>query len=67
MKQKSNQEEKVYHTMVEFEKEFFPNAYEKKLAEKRSKDPKSFGAVLAMELLENIRRQLSQQSEVLRS
>ena len=59
MERKNKQRKKAYHSMIEFEKEFFPISYEQKLAEKRSKDPGTFGTGLAMELLENIRQQLA--------
>lgn len=59
MEKKSKQRRKVYRSMIEFEKEFFPISYEQKLVEQRHKDPGTFGTGLAMELLENIRQQLA--------
>jgi hypothetical protein len=58
MKEKNKQRKKVYRSVEEFEEEFFPTAHEKKLAEKRSKEPSTFGTGLATELLESIRQQL---------
>lgn len=58
MEKKTKQMKKAFHSMKEFEKKFFPNSYEGKLAEKRSKEPSTFGTGLATELLKSIRQQL---------
>jgi len=58
MEKKTKERKKVYRTVDEFEKEFFPTFHEKKLVEKRSKEPSTFGTGLATELLESIRQQL---------
>lgn len=59
MERKSKQSKKVLRSLKEFEKKFFPNLYEEKSAEKRSKEPNIFGTGLAIELLKNIRQQLA--------
>ena len=51
------QTEKVYRSIAEYKEHFFPNSYEKEIAEKKSQDPKEFGAGLVQELLENVRRE----------
>ena len=57
-KQPKKETEKVYRSIAEFKKHFFPNAYEKELADKRSQDPKNFGTGLVQELLENVKQEL---------
>lgn len=54
-KQKNKKE---YRSMAEFKKHFFPNAYEKELAEERSRDPKTFGTGLVKDLMEGVRQEL---------
>lgn len=58
MESKKKQDRKIYYSMKEFEKKFFPHSYEEKLVENRSKEPNIFGIALATELLKNIRQQL---------
>lgn len=57
-KQPKRQTETTYRSIEAFKKHFFPNAYEKELADKKSRDPKSFGIDLVQELLENVRQEL---------
>lgn len=42
--------------MMAFKKHFFPNAYEKELADERSHDLKTFGTGLVKDLMEGVRR-----------
>ena len=56
-KQPKKQTEKVYRSIEEFKKHFFPNSYQKELDLKKSQDPKSFGTGLVQELLEGIRQE----------
>jgi len=58
MKKKKGQ--KVYRSIIEIEKNFFPISYKKKLVERRSKKPEIFGANLITELLEVSKQQLKQ-------
>ena len=55
-KQPKKQTEKVYRSIAEFKKHFFPNSYEKELVDEKSRDPKTFGTGLVQELLEGVRR-----------
>ena len=57
-KQLKQQTKKEYRSMTAFKKHFFPNAYQKELAEERSRDPKTFGTGLAKNLMEGVRREL---------
>ena len=50
---------RVYRSMMEVEREFFPNSYKKKLEEERSKEPGEFGTGLAKEILEKIREEFA--------
>jgi hypothetical protein len=59
MEKKNKQGKRVYRSMMEFEKEFFPTSYKQKLEEQKNKDPSTYGTGLAMELLENIRERLA--------
>jgi hypothetical protein len=58
MKDKHKHDKKVFCSMIEFEKEYFPNSYEQKLATSRRDQSKTQGTGLAIELLETIRRKL---------
>ena len=50
---------KVFRSMEEFKKHYFPDAYAKEQEEKRMNlDPKELGKIMAEEFLENIRREL---------
>ena len=57
-KQAKQRNKKEYRSMAEFKKHFFPNAYQKELAEERSRDPKTFGTGLVEDLMEGVRRRL---------
>lgn len=48
--------EKVFHSIEEIRKHFFPNFYEK--AEQSKQNPETTGVGLAEDLLEQIRRKL---------
>lgn len=50
---------KTYHSMTEFEKEFFPNSYQDKIKNEQEKKPGAFGSELAIEFLEDVKRKLS--------
>ena len=62
-KMERGNKKKVYHSILEIEKEFFPKFHEEKIKEKRRNDPKTFGSDLAKEFLESIRRQLSSEQD----
>ena len=49
---------KVFHSIVEFKKHFFPKFHEKELLEEKSQDPENFGTGLAEEFLEGVQREL---------
>ena len=55
-KQQTNPPEKVFHSMEEIRKHFFPNFYEKE--ERRNQNPETSGLGLAKDILEQIRRKL---------
>ena len=57
-KQSKKQTETTYRSIAAFKKHFFPNAYEKEVADEKSRDPKRFGTGLVHELLENVRQEL---------
>ena len=59
MERKSEQEEKIYRSITEIEKEFFPKSYKERIKEGKSKKPGTFGSNLAMEFLEDVRRKLA--------
>ena len=59
MNNKNEQGKKVYRSLTEIEKAFFPISYEKKLAEERIKAPATFGTGLVTELLDSIREALA--------
>ena len=50
---------RVFHSMIEFEREFFPVSHKEKIDEEKSKNPDIYGTGLAIELLESIRQQLA--------
>ena len=58
MERKRKNTKKTYGSMVEFKKHFLPNSYEKELAEKKRKEPGTFGTGLVGDLLEGIRQRL---------
>ncbi|RLG30701.1 hypothetical protein DRO03_03585 [Methanosarcinales archaeon] len=53
------EKKKVYRSMKEFEMEIFPKSYAERLETKKNEDPRSFGAGLAEELLEDIKQRLA--------
>ncbi len=57
--QGTKKNKKTYHSMTEFEKEFFPNAFQSKIKKEQEEKPGAFGAELAIEFLEGIKRKLS--------
>ena len=60
MKTNSNNKKRkqIYSSMKEFEKEFFPKSFKKRMAE-RPTDAQALGISLAKESLEKIRGQLA--------
>jgi len=58
MKKEKNKEEKTYRSLAEIEKKFLPNCYRRMIGEKKHKKPGDFGCGLAINFLEDIRRQL---------
>lgn len=55
---KGKKKKQAYRSMVEFEKEFFPKSFEKRMAEKPT-DAQALGVNLAKESLEKIRGRLA--------
>jgi len=55
----SKKNKKIYHSMTEFEKKFFPNAFESKIKREQKENPGAFGTELATEFLEGVKRILS--------
>lgn len=47
----------AFHSMIEFEKEFFPKSFEKRISEKFT-DARALGASLAKESLDKIKNRL---------
>jgi len=56
---KDKTKKQTYHSMREFEREFFPKSFGKKMAEKPT-DAQALGASLAKESLEKIRERLAE-------
>jgi len=48
----------AFHSMMEFEKEYFPKSFEQKIEEK-PKDARALGSSLAKESLDKIRTRLA--------
>ena len=57
-KQPKETTKKVFHSIIEFKKHFFPKAHEKELLNKKRQDSDSFGTGLAEEFLEGVQREL---------
>ena len=55
---KDKKGKQIYQSMTEFEKEFFPKSFEKRMAEK-STDAQALGVSLAKESLEKIKGRLA--------
>jgi hypothetical protein len=55
---KNKKKKKIYRSMTEFEKQFFPKSFEKRMAEKPT-DARALGISLAKESLDKIRGQLA--------
>jgi chaperonin GroEL (HSP60 family) len=55
---RKKEEGRIFHSIGEFERNFFPKSFEKKLI-KKSEDSQALGISLAKESLEEIRRQLA--------
>lgn len=45
---------KIYHSLEEFERDFFPNSYKKGIIKKHRENPSIFGSELAAEILKNM-------------
>ncbi len=56
---KSKNKKQVFHAMNEFEEEYFPKSFEKKMAEKPT-NARDLEIWLAKESLDKIRRQLAE-------
>jgi hypothetical protein len=52
--------EKIYRSMREIEKEFLPESYKKKLEEKKKKNSSISGTGLVTELLEGIKQEMTE-------
>lgn len=59
MEKNEGSSKRVFRSMAEIEREFFPNSYKKKLEEEKKKEPGAFGRELAKEILEKIREELA--------
>lgn len=59
MSKKNKKAGKVYKSITQFEKSIFPKSYERKVLERRSREPGIFGSTLAAELLDGVRRRLA--------
>lgn len=59
MEKSRKKEEKIYRSMAEVEKDFFPALHEERLVRMRDEDPRGFGIRLAAESLANIGKQLA--------
>jgi len=57
--QRAKKNKKTYHSMIELEKEFFPNTHQAKIKKEQEKKPGTFGAELATKFLEDVKRKLS--------
>ena len=57
-KQPKKGTEKVFRSMGQFKKHFFPKSHEKELLHEKSQDPENFGTGLAQEFLEGVQREL---------
>ena len=57
-KGRSNKKKRVFHSMMEFKKEYSPKSFEKEIAEKPA-DAHARGISLAKESLDKIRRELT--------
>ena len=55
---KNKGEKQIYRSMKEFEKEFFPKSFEKRMTEKPT-DAQALGVSLARESLDKIRERLA--------
>jgi len=52
--------QKIYHSMAEIEKDFFPSLYEERMERKReSESPEETGTRIVSEILEAIREELN--------
>ena len=56
---KNKRGKKVFRSMMEFEKKYFPKSFKKRMAEKPT-DARALGINLAKESLNRIRRQLAE-------
>lgn len=54
---------KVYHSIFEIERDFFPNQYKEKRDKQRLKEPGAFGSELAREFLEKMKQELEKMNE----
>lgn len=56
-----NKSAKVFRSMMEFEKEYLPEDYKKELAKKNNGGEDSRGTGLAIEFLDRVRKQLTEE------
>ena len=54
----NRKEMRVFHSIMEFEKEYFPKSFEKRM-EKKLTDARALGSSLAKESLDKIRTRLA--------
>jgi len=62
MRNKRKRDKKLFCSMIEFEKEYFPKSYAEQLAATTKEKPSARGTGLAVEVLDTIRRKLRTQS-----
>lgn len=55
---KGKNKKQIYQSMKEFEKEYFPESFEKRMSEKPT-DAQALGVILAKESLEKIKGRLT--------
>ena len=51
--------QKVFRSINEFNKHYFPKAYEKELEEEKRRDPKKYGTGLMLDILKSIKKELA--------
>ena len=55
---KKNSQKKIYRSLAEVEKDFFPILYKKRLKSHLSNKPKDIGAKIAKDIVSNAKQQI---------
>ena len=58
---RGKEDNQTFHSMMEFEKKYFPKSFRKRIQEKPT-DPHALGISLSNDTLNKIRRQMSKQT-----